>query len=523
MTDSLYLASTEAVVGVIDVARSIIPILKERYEEVGVFRPYVNGDPAKDVILSEFNGQHGTSREHYIEDEPSAMDAVIRAYRQYAVGKDAVLIIGHVDGDPVNPGLIARSGRTAANLGATMGLIVEGGGRSAERVAGYAELAAQELEASLAPVSITYVLNAPEGTTEAIGAEHPGMRVAVDAASPAVLDAIADSPGVTTPLMFETELTERARADKKRIVLPEPDDDRILQAAATILEADFADLILVGDAESISARAGELGLDVSRADVVDPTDASYLDRYAPELARLRAKKGMTEEQARAKLADVSYFATMMVHMGDADGMVSGATHTTAETILPSFQIIKTKPETSIVSSVFLMLMPGQVLVYGDCAVNPNPTPAQLADIAISSAETAAQFGVEPRVGMLSYSTGSSGTGADVEAVIEATRLAKEKRPDLAIEGPLQYDAAVDPVVAKKKLPDSPIAGRVNVFIFPSLNAGNIGYKAVQRSSGAVAVGPVLQGLNRPVNDLSRGALVDDIINTVAITAVQAQG
>ena len=231
---------------------------------------------------------------------------------------------------------------------------------------------------------------------------------------------------------------------------------------------------------------------------------------------------MTEVQAREKLGDLNYFATMMVHMGDADGMVSGAAHTTAETIIPSFQIIKTKPETSIVSSVFLMLMADRVLVYGDCAVNTNPTPEQLADITISSAETAIQFGVNPRIALLSYSSGASGAGSDVEDVVEATRLAREKNPDLLIEGPIQYDAAVDQDVARKKMPDSPVAGKANVFIFPSLNAGNIGYKAVQRSSGVVAVGPILQGLNKPVNDLSRGALVDDIVNTIAITAVQAQ-
>ena len=220
---------------------------------------------------------------------------------------------------------------------------------------------------------------------------------------------------------------------------------------------------------------------------------------------------------------MSYFGTMMVHMGDADGMVSGAAHTTAHTIVPSFQIIKTKPGTSIVSSVFLMLLQDRVLVYGDCAVNPEPNAAALADIAISSAATARQFGVEPRVAMLSFSTGTSGKGADVDKVREATELVRAKEPDLAVEGPIQYDAAIDPTVAAKKAPDSLVAGRANVFIFPDLSSGNIGYKAVQRSSGAIAIGPVLQGLNKPVNDLSRGALVEDIINTVAITAVQAQG
>lgn len=226
--------------------------------------------------------------------------------------------------------------------------------------------------------------------------------------------------------------------------------------------------------------------------------------------------------AREKVKDLSYFGTMMVHMDDADGMVSGAIHTTAHTIVPSFQIIKTKPGAALVSSCFLMLMEDRVYVYGDCAVNTNPTPQELAGIAVSSAETARAFGVEPRVAMLSYSTGTSGKGPDVDAVVEATQIAREMAPELALEGPIQYDAAVDSYVAKTKLPDSPVAGKANVFVFPSLNAGNIGYKAVQRSAGAVAVGPVLQGLNKPVNDLSRGALVEDIVNTVAITAIQAQ-
>lgn len=329
-------------------------------------------------------------------------------------------------------------------------------------------------------------------------------------------------PSIVTPLMFQSDLLEKARSNKQRIVLPEPDDDRILQAASILLAREVAEVILLGDESAVRTRATELGYDISGARVISPSDKQYLDKYAVEFARLRAHKGVTEDEARETLQDVSYFGTMMVHMDDADGMVSGAAHTTAHTIVPSFQIIKTKPGTKIVSSVFLMLLEDRVLVYGDCAVNPDPSAEELADIAISSAETAAQFGVEPRVAMLSYSTGTSGSGADVDKVREATTLAQERRPDLLIEGPIQYDAAIDPTVAAKKLPDSQVAGRATVFVFPDLNAGNNTYKAVQRSSGAVAVGPVLQGLNKPVNDLSRGALVTDIVNTVAITAIQSQ-
>ena len=328
---------------------------------------------------------------------------------------------------------------------------------------------------------------------------------------------------VVTPIMFQAELVEHARAVRKTIVLPESDDDRILRAADAIVRRGIADVVLLGDETTVRDRAAELGLDISAARVVSTSDPALSEKYAAEFARLRAKKGVTLEQARERIQDVSYFGTMMVHMGDADGMVSGAAHTTAHTIVPSFQIIKTRPGTSIVSSVFLMLLEDRVLVYGDCAVNPEPTAEQLADIAISSAATARQFGVEPRVAMLSFSTGTSGKGADVDKVRRATELVRAKAPELAVEGPIQYDAAIDPTVAAKKAPESAVAGRANVFIFPDLSSGNIGYKAVQRSSGAVAVGPVLQGLNKPVNDLSRGALVEDIINTVAITAVQAQG
>ena len=328
---------------------------------------------------------------------------------------------------------------------------------------------------------------------------------------------------VVTPIMFQAELVDRARTQRRTIVLPEPDDDRILHATDAILRRGIADVVLLGDESAVRARAAELGLDVAAARVVATNDPELLEKYAAEFARLRSKKGVTLEQAREKVQDVSYFGTMMVHMGDADGMVSGAAHTTAHTIVPSFQIIKTKPGTSIVSSVFLMLLEDRVLVYGDCAVNPEPTAEELADIAISSAQTARQFGVEPRVAMLSFSTGDSGKGADVDKVRQATELVRAKAPELAVEGPIQYDAAIDPTVAAKKAPGSAVAGRANVFIFPDLSSGNIGYKAVQRSSGAVAIGPVLQGLNKPVNDLSRGALVEDILNTVAITAVQAQG
>ncbi|MVA74731.1 phosphate acetyltransferase [Auraticoccus sp. F435] len=327
---------------------------------------------------------------------------------------------------------------------------------------------------------------------------------------------------VRTPLMFEYQLLERARADRKHVVLPESGDDRILTAAAILLRRGVADLTLLGQENEVRARASTLGLDLDAARVVSPTDPELVERFAAEYARLRAHKGVTLEEARGRVTDISYFGTMMVQLGMADGMVSGAVNTTAHTIRPALEFVKTRPGVRSVSSVFLMCLADRVLVYGDCAVIPDPTAEQLADIAISSADTARAFDVEPRVAMLSYSTGSSGSGAEVEKVRRATELVRERAPELPLEGPIQYDAAIDPDVARTKLPGSSVAGRATVFVFPDLNTGNNTYKAVQRSAGAVAVGPVLQGLNKPVNDLSRGALVDDIVNTVAITCVQAQ-
>lgn len=328
--------------------------------------------------------------------------------------------------------------------------------------------------------------------------------------------------GRVTPMMFEHELIERSRADRRRVVLPEGTEERVLRAADVLLRRDVCELTLLGEEDAVRKRAAELGIQLTDAQIVDPQTSPLRERFAERYAELRAHKGVSYELAYDVVADVSYFGTLMVQEGLADGMVSGAVHSTAATIRPAFEIIKTAPGAQIVSSVFFMCLADRVLVYGDCAVNPDPDAEQLADIAIQSAATAAQFGVEPRIAMLSYSTGTSGSGADVDKVRKATELVRERRPDLLVEGPIQYDAAVDPAVAATKLPGSRVAGRATVLVFPDLNTGNNTYKAVQRSAGAVAVGPVLQGLRKPVNDLSRGALVQDIVNTVSITAVQAQ-
>ncbi len=351
------------------------------------------------------------------------------------------------------------------------------------------------------------------------------LRIFADSVDGDAMMAAIDVGGgdTMTPLMFQFQLIDRARSDSRHVVLPEGEDERILRATASLLRLGVAELTLLGDENVIRAHASALGLDITGAHLLSPVNPLLVERFAVEYTRMRAAKGMTIERAREVVTDVSYFGTMMVHLGLADGMVSGALHTTAHTIKPSFEIIKTIPGTAIVSSVFLMCLADRVLVYGDCAVNPDPTAEQLADIAISSATTAQQFGIEPRVAMLSYSTGSSGAGVDVDKVKVATDIVHRLRPDLLVEGPIQYDAAVDRAVAATKLPNSEVAGHATVLIFPDLNTGNNTYKAVQRSAGAVAIGPVLQGLNKPVNDLSRGATVADIVNTVAITAIQAQG
>ena len=312
-----------------------------------------------------------------------------------------------------------------------------------------------------------------------------------------------------------------AQSNKKKIVLPESLDERILRAAEIILRRDVADIILLGNPEEIEATYKKLGLDLHGAEIIDYENSPLLETFAESFYAMRKAKGLSKVAARDAMIHSTYFATMMVHLGFADGMVSGAIHSTADTIRPALQIIKTKPNVSVVSSVFFMCMKTRVLLYGDCAVNQNPDAQILADIAVASARTAMAFGVEPKIAMLSYSTGESGGGADVQKVREARQIVQENHPELLVEGPIQYDAAIDKVVAKKKLPNSQVAGEASVFIFPDLNTGNNTYKAVQRSSGAIAIGPILQGLNKPVNDLSRGCLIEDIVNTIAITAIQA--
>ena len=370
---------------------------------------------------------------------------------------------------------------------------------------------AGRIEAKLSPANLRKVEVALGAFEDSVDTADLGSRIAV-----------ARSARVT-PMMFEYDLIERARTNRRHLVLPEGNEERVLRAAEILLRRGVAELTLLGDPNEITRKARELVVDLGDAKIVNPVTSPWRRQFAEIYAELRKHKGTTIDAARDTVTDVNYFGTLMVHTGYADGMVSGAVHTTAATIRPAFEIIKTRPDVGVASSVFFMCLADKVLVYGDCAVNPDPNAEQLADIAISSAETALRFGVEPRIAMLSYSTGTSGSGAEVAKVAEATKRVRERCPDLLVEGPIQYDAAIDPKVAATKLPGSLVAGHATVFIFPDLNTGNNTYKAVQRSAGAVAVGPVLQGLRRPVNDLSRGATVTDIVNTVAITAIQAAG
>ena len=328
-----------------------------------------------------------------------------------------------------------------------------------------------------------------------------------------------------TPKMFQYNLVKRARKHRKHIVLPEGNDERIIIAASRLLTMDVVDITIIGNKKQIESKVSELGLefDFSKVDIINPIESKYYDDYVNTYFELRKAKNVTVGMAKDLMEDVSYFGTMMVYKGHADGMVSGAAHTTQHTILPALQFIKTKPNSSVVSSIFFMCLEDRVSVFGDCAINPNPTAEQLAEIAISSADSSLAFGIEPKIAMLSYSSGSSGKGDEVDKVRTATEIVRKKRPDLKIEGPIQYDAAVDMEVGKSKMPNSEVAGQASVLIFPDLNTGNNTYKAVQRETGALAIGPMLQGLNKPVNDLSRGCTVDDIINTVVITAIQAQG
>ena len=434
-------------------------------------------------------------------------DLIVAAFSAHAAGSVSLAGILLTLGEPPDPRVVALVERLATGLALLL----------VPQDSFTAVTAISQVEASLSAANPRTVQAALGAFETAVAADPPA-----DATDQGLATRIVTASSVrVTPLMFEYGLIERARTRRRHVVLPEGTEERILRAAEVVLRRDVADLTLLGDPDEITRRARELGLDIRAAQLVDPATSPWRTDFGQLYAELRRHKGISPAHAHERVADATYFGTLMVHTGHADAMVSGAAHPTADTIRPAFEIIKTVPGVSVASSVFFMCLADRVLVYGDCAIVPDPTAQQLADIAISSAGTAARFGVQPRIAMLSYSTGTSGSGADVDKVAAATALVRERRPDLLADGPIQYDAAVDPQVAAAKRPGSPVAGQATVLIFPDLNTGNNTYKAVQRSAHAVAVGPILQGLRRPVNDLSRGATVRDIVNTIAITAIQA--
>ncbi|MDR2945374.1 MAG: phosphate acetyltransferase [Candidatus Adiutrix sp.] len=468
----------------------------------------------------------------------AVLDAVFQKFSKLAARFDAIVIEG-LDLVPTGGALAQLDAAIAANLGSPVILLAgecDCGCGCADLEA--AALAVQSYKNRFAEVfALATVTKNPgkaaddKGLAPLAGVQLWGLASAADIVTPlekACGTICQVKPKAVTPKKFEFDLIEKARANKQHIVLPEGNDERILRAANDILEKDFADLTILGDPAAIQKQSKDLGLNslLAKARLINVQTSELLPELTHEFFELRKAKGITEEKAAAQMKDRNHFATMLVKLKKADGMVSGADGTTADTIRPALSIIKTKPGCSIASSVFLMCLADRVWVFGDCAINPNPTAQQLAEIAIISAQTARAFGVDPRVAMLSYSTGASGTGPDVDMVVEATKIAKESAeklfPGLPIDGPLQFDAAVDPKTGASKMPGSPVAGQATVMIFPDLGAGNIGYKAVQRTAKAVAIGPIIQGLNAPVNDLSRGTLVADIVNTVAITALQAQ-
>ena len=487
-------------------------------------------NPTVKEIVEELNGKV-LFGEEYINNEAGAFSVGAMQLRNYLTHlKENSLVI--TPGDRADIILGALQANISANYPPISGVILTGGLLPEEPIN-------QLIEGLSEVIPVISVQGGTYSITNRIGAIQPKMyaenvnkitasiqvfekHIPVDALAERLITFEANG---ITPRMFQYNMLKRALSNKKHIVLPEGTDDRVLLATKKLMDTDAVNITLLGDKAEIENKLMQLdiSLDLNKINIINPEESEHFEDYSQTLYELRKHKNVNLAMAKDLMADVSYYGSMMVYKGDADGMVSGAAHTTQHTIRPALQFIKTKPGVSVVSSVFFMCLEDRVTVYGDCAINPNPTAEQLAAIAISSAETSLAFGIEPKIAMLSYSSGSSGVGEDVDRVRKATELVKEMSPNLKIEGPIQYDAAVDMNVAKSKLPNSEVAGQATVFIFPDLNTGNNTYKAVQRETKALAIGPVLQGLNKPVNDLSRGCTVDDIYNTVIITAIQAQG
>lgn len=567
-TDRLYLFSPEGGAGRDVVAVGLLKSLSTKFDSPSIFRPAsAHGENTTDLFLAAartFEKTAGANENHteHVGVKPreirenladARLDIVTRFYESSDLKKANYALIVGSDYTPVAyPGKMVNNSLIAADLQSSVVVTVEGTGRTAYEVAETIKASVNAVEEKGAPVAAVFVSPCTEqlqkeaeaelkdfalpvwyvpatedlsGLDEAatIAAQIKAYEASVEHAA---VVAELSKPVVTTvtPACFQYSLLAMAKSDKKKIVLPEGDDDRILQAADYLLARNVAEVIIVGEKADILAQSAKLGLKAIEGKAIFQSmkDEAVLKPMIEELVKLRGHKGMTAEKAATTLEDPSYFGTMLIQLGLADGMVSGAKHSTANTVRPALQIIKTNPDDHLVSGAFLMCMEDRVNVFADCAINLNPDSAQLAEIARQSARTAEAFGIDPVVGMLTYSTLGSGKGPDVDLVTEGEKIAEENNPDLKIVGPIQFDAAWDPVVAEKKANGNPYAGHVNTFIFPSLSAGNIGYKAVQRTSGAVAIGPVLQGLRKPVNDLSRGALTRDIINTIALTAISAQ-
>lgn len=568
ITDRLYLFSPEGGAGRDTVAIGLLKALSTKFDSPSIYRPAsAHGERTTEMFLTaarSFEKEPGAneSQDAHIGVKPRAvrenladarLDVVTKFYESEDLkNADYTLIIGS-DYTPIAyPGKMVNNSHFAADLQSSVVIAVEGTKRSSYELAETIKASVAAVEASGAPVVGVFVSPCTEEQQETASrvlrklnlplwfvpaADIEGLdteaaiakRVETFAGAVRTDDVLAmlSKPVTTvvTPSCFQYSLLAMAKSDKKTIVLPEGDDDRILQAADYLLARDVADVVIVGEKSDILAQAEGLGLSdaiAEKASFQSMSDEAVLAPMIDELVKLRGHKGMTAEKAATTLQDPSYFGTMLIQLGKADGMVSGAKHSTANTVRPALQIIKTNPDDHLVSGAFLMCMEDRVNVFADCAINLNPTSAQLAEIAHQSARTAEAFGIDPVVGMLTYSTLGSGSGPDVDLVTEGEKIAEENYSDLKIVGPIQFDAAWDPTVAEKKANGNPYAGHVNTFVFPTLSAGNIGYKAVQRTSGAVAIGPVLQGLRKPVNDLSRGALTRDIINTIALTAISAQ-
>lgn len=568
VTDRLYLFSPEGGEGRNTVAIGLLKALSTKFDSPSIYRPAsAHGEHTTDLFLAaarSFEKVEGANENHdaHIGAKPrfireslanARLDIVTKFYESEDLKKaDYALIIGS-DYTPIAyPGKMVNNSLVAADLQSSVVIAVEGTGRSSYELAETIKASVTAVEASGAPVAGVFIspctpeqkniaprslrtLDLPLWCVPPADVAGLDTEAAIERRAKVFTDAVRIDDvlealakpvtTVVTPSCFQYSLLAMAKADKKTIVLPEGDDDRILQAADYLLDRNIADLIIVGEKDQILAQAEKLGLGTAiaeKASFQSMNDEAVLTRMIAELVKLRAHKGMTEEKAATTLQDPSYFGTMLIQLGMADGMVSGAKHSTANTVRPALQIIKTNPGDHLVSGAFFMCLEDRVNVFADCAINLNPTAEQLAEIAQQSARTAKAFGIDPVVGMLTYSTLGSGSGPDVDLVTEAEKIAEENDPDLKIVGPIQFDAAWDPDVAEKKANGNPYAGHVNTFVFPNLSAGNIGYKAVQRTSGATAIGPVLQGLRKPVNDLSRGALTRDIINTIALTAISAQ-